>query len=159
MFSSNTLFNTPPYTSSAQRGCSGQDLLTSLLSSLRSNPRSPGVSPTMPFLKCQWKFVRVKGTVRKVEYVEGYFHYSIVSSIVIVWLVYEVIYLIALSQLYIINIPIMFQVATGVTLDANWRWIHGKDGYENCYTGNEWDQSYCPDAATCTENCLLGRTL
>ena len=51
----------------------------------------------------------------------------------------------------------MFQVATGVTLDANWRWIHGKDGYENCYTGNQWDQSYCPDAATCTENCLLGR--
>ena len=53
----------------------------------------------------------------------------------------------------------MFQVATGVTLDANWRWIHGKDGYENCYTGNQWDQSYCPDAATCTENCRLGRTL
>ena len=52
----------------------------------------------------------------------------------------------------------MFQVATGVTLDANWRWIHGKDGYENCYTGNTWDQGYCPDAATCTENCLLGRT-
>ena len=51
----------------------------------------------------------------------------------------------------------MFQVATGVTLDANWRWIHGKDGYENCYTGNTWDQGYCPDAATCTENCLLGR--
>jgi len=47
------------------------------------------------------------------------------------------------------------KVATGVTLDANWRWIHGKDGYENCYTGNQWDQSYCPDAATCTENCLL----
>ena len=66
------------------------------------------------------------------------------------------IFLVGLSTL--LNIPIMFQVATGVTLDANWRWIHGKDGYENCYTGNQWDQSYCPDAATCTENCLLGRT-
>ena len=53
----------------------------------------------------------------------------------------------------------MLKVSTGVTLDANWRWIHGKDGYQNCYTGNEWDQSYCPDAQTCTDNCLLGRTL
>jgi len=47
------------------------------------------------------------------------------------------------------------KVSTGVTLDANWRWIHGKDGYQNCYTGNEWDQGYCPDAQTCSENCLL----
>lgn len=26
-----------------------------------------------------------------------------------------------------------------VTLDANWRWTHGVGGYQNCYTGNQWD--------------------
>ena len=26
-----------------------------------------------------------------------------------------------------------------LTLDANWRWIHHKDGYTNCYTGNQWN--------------------
>merc|ERR1712018_615050 len=25
----------------------------------------------------------------------------------------------------------------------------------NCYTGNEWDQELCADAASCTENCAL----
>merc|ERR1712070_46522 len=24
-----------------------------------------------------------------------------------------------------------------------------------CYTGNEWDTSVCPDAATCTQNCVI----
>lgn len=23
-----------------------------------------------------------------------------------------------------------------VVLDANWRWVHSTDGYDNCYTGN-----------------------
>ena len=64
-----TVFNT----SSAQSGCSGQISPASSLFSLRSNPRNPGASLTMQFLKCQWKFVRVRGTVRKVE---TYFHYS-----------------------------------------------------------------------------------
>lgn len=32
-----------------------------------------------------------------------------------------------------------------VTLDANWRWTHSVDGYTNCYTGNTWDDSLCPD--------------
>eukprot|EP00927_Polykrikos_kofoidii_P056415 TRINITY_DN50531_c0_g1_i1.p1 TRINITY_DN50531_c0_g1~~TRINITY_DN50531_c0_g1_i1.p1 ORF type:complete len:538 (-),score=70.65 TRINITY_DN50531_c0_g1_i1:137-1552(-) len=40
-------------------------------------------------------------------------------------------------------------------MDANWRWIHGTTGYTNCYTGNDWDSSLCPDAATCTKNCAL----
>ena len=26
----------------------------------------------------------------------------------------------------------------------------------NCYDGNLWDDELCPDAATCTENCVLG---
>ncbi|EEB92029.1 hypothetical protein MPER_09517, partial [Moniliophthora perniciosa FA553] len=58
-----------------------------------------------------------------------------------------------------------------VVLDANWRWcilpgtittlslslktltLHS--GSDNCYTGNTWDQSLCPDAATCAQNCAL----
>lgn len=43
----------------------------------------------------------------------------------------------------------------GVTIDGNWRWTHKVDDYTNCYTGNTWDQSLCPNSATCTENCAL----
>jgi len=43
----------------------------------------------------------------------------------------------------------------GVVLDANWRWTHKVGDYVNCYTGNEWDPEFCPDAATCTENCAI----
>merc|ERR1719228_2039510 len=42
-----------------------------------------------------------------------------------------------------------------VTLDSNWRWVHIVDDFVNCYEGNVWDEEYCPDAATCTENCQL----
>lgn len=28
-----------------------------------------------------------------------------------------------------------------VVLDANWRWVHSTDGYDNCYTGNS--VSFC----------------
>ena len=42
-----------------------------------------------------------------------------------------------------------------VTLDANWRWLHDKDGYNNCYTGNSWDPKECPDADTCASKCAL----
>jgi len=42
-----------------------------------------------------------------------------------------------------------------VTIDANWRWTHVKGDTKNCYTGNEWDQTLCPDAATCTSNCVI----
>ena len=44
---------------------------------------------------------------------------------------------------------------TKVVLDANWRWVHTTSGYTNCYTGNEWDTSLCPDGATCAANCAL----
>ena len=27
--------------------------------------------------------------------------------------------------------------------------------YTNCYTGNEWDPTICPDSKTCSENCAL----
>jgi cellulose 1,4-beta-cellobiosidase len=48
------------------------------------------------------------------------------------------------------------------TLDAHWRWIHGKQCYGeqcwssgNCYTGDDWDKEKCPDPKTCAENCVL----
>lgn len=40
---------------------------------------------------------------------------------------------------------------THVALDANWRWIHYTDGYENCFT-DEW---VCGSAEECTRNCAL----
>ncbi|KAG6806378.1 hypothetical protein H0H92_011555, partial [Tricholoma furcatifolium] len=42
-----------------------------------------------------------------------------------------------------------------VTLDANWRWTHEVGSTTNCYTGNTWDTSICPDGATCAANCAL----
>jgi cellulose 1,4-beta-cellobiosidase len=42
-----------------------------------------------------------------------------------------------------------------VTIDANWRWLHNTKGYDNCYTGNEWDSTLCPDADTCSKNCAV----
>ncbi|KAG8917859.1 Exoglucanase 1 [Tulasnella sp. 417] len=42
-----------------------------------------------------------------------------------------------------------------ITLDANWRWAHTTTGYTNCYTGNAWDASICPDAVTCAQNCAI----
>ncbi|KAI1814061.1 glycoside hydrolase family 7 protein [Poronia punctata] len=41
-----------------------------------------------------------------------------------------------------------------VTIDANWRWLHDSEG-TNCYTGNEWDATLCPDADTCTSSCAI----
>ncbi|KAF8712216.1 glycoside hydrolase family 7, partial [Rhizoctonia solani] len=42
-----------------------------------------------------------------------------------------------------------------VVLDANWRWVHGTSGYTNCYTGQTWDKTLCPDGETCAKNCAL----
>lgn len=42
-----------------------------------------------------------------------------------------------------------------VVIDANWRWLHGVGGYENCYDGNEWVSSVCGSESECTENCAL----
>ncbi|KDQ16755.1 glycoside hydrolase family 7 protein [Botryobasidium botryosum FD-172 SS1] len=47
------------------------------------------------------------------------------------------------------------QSTGSVTLDANWRWLHTTSGYTNCYTGNTWNQTMCPDGATCAKNCAL----
>lgn len=42
-----------------------------------------------------------------------------------------------------------------IVLDANWRWTHDIEGYTNCYTGNAWNETICPDGATCAANCAL----
>jgi len=42
-----------------------------------------------------------------------------------------------------------------IVMDANWRWLHKVGGSSNCYTGNSWDKSVCPDDKTCAENCAL----
>ena len=42
-----------------------------------------------------------------------------------------------------------------VVLDANWRWVHSTSGSTNCYTGNTWDASLCPDDTACATNCAL----
>ncbi|KAI0674559.1 cellobiohydrolaseI [Trametes maxima] len=42
-----------------------------------------------------------------------------------------------------------------VVLDSNWRWLHSTSGSTNCYTGNTWDESLCPDAVTCAQNCAV----
>jgi len=42
-----------------------------------------------------------------------------------------------------------------VVIDANWRWVHDTASTTNCYTGNTWDATLCPDDATCAANCAL----
>lgn len=42
-----------------------------------------------------------------------------------------------------------------VTLDSNWRWTHSVGGSTNCYTGDAWDPSLCPDPVTCAQKCAL----
>jgi cellulose 1,4-beta-cellobiosidase len=33
--------------------------------------------------------------------------------------------------------------------------LHSTSGSTNCYTGNKWDTTLCPDATTCAQNCAL----
>lgn len=42
-----------------------------------------------------------------------------------------------------------------IVLDGNWRWLHSTSGSTNCYTGNTWDKTLCPDGVTCAANCAL----
>lgn len=48
---------------------------------------------------------------------------------------------------------------TTLTLDSNWRWTHQVGSSTNCYTGDEWDTTICPDPVTCAENCALDGSL
>lgn len=45
--------------------------------------------------------------------------------------------------------------AQSIVIDANWRWLHTVTGYTNCYTGNLWNTTICPDGVTCAANCAL----
>lgn len=45
--------------------------------------------------------------------------------------------------------------AQSIVLDSNWRWLHTTTGYTNCYTGNTWNATLCPDGTTCAKNCAL----
>ncbi|KAI1846648.1 hypothetical protein JX265_009049 [Neoarthrinium moseri] len=45
--------------------------------------------------------------------------------------------------------------AGSVTVDANWRWTHDVKSSTNCYSGNEWDATLCPDGETCAKNCCV----
>jgi cellulose 1,4-beta-cellobiosidase len=38
---------------------------------------------------------------------------------------------------------------------ANWRWTHVTTGYTNCYDGNTWNATACPDGKTCATNCAI----
>ncbi|KAJ7600734.1 cellulase CEL7A [Mycena floridula] len=61
--------------------------------------------------------------------------------------------------------PLTWQKCTGtgscttqsssVVLDANWRWLHLANDYHNCYDGNTWNATACPDGKTCAANCAL----
>ncbi|KAK3401604.1 glycoside hydrolase [Sordaria brevicollis] len=42
-----------------------------------------------------------------------------------------------------------------VTIDANWRWVHDKNGYTNCYNGNSWNSTICKDGKSCASNCAI----
>ena len=42
-----------------------------------------------------------------------------------------------------------------LVIDANWRWTHKNNDFNNCYTGNTWDTSACPDGPTCAANCQI----
>jgi len=46
-------------------------------------------------------------------------------------------------------------VAGSITLDANLRWLHSTTSATNCYTGNAFDATICPEPVTCTANCAL----
>ncbi|CAK0792250.1 unnamed protein product, partial [Prorocentrum cordatum] len=41
-----------------------------------------------------------------------------------------------------------------ITVDANWRWLHGVGGYDNCYAGG-WVKSHCPNPGVCAQKCVL----
>ena len=45
--------------------------------------------------------------------------------------------------------------AQSIVLDSNWRWLHVKGDYTNCYTGNSWNATTCPDGKACAANCAL----
>jgi len=46
-------------------------------------------------------------------------------------------------------------ISSPVVLDSNWRWLHTLSGTTNCYDGNAWDATLCPDNVSCAKNCAI----
>eukprot|EP01121_Diplochlamys_sp_Union-15-3_P019022 TRINITY_DN705_c0_g1_i3.p1 TRINITY_DN705_c0_g1~~TRINITY_DN705_c0_g1_i3.p1 ORF type:complete len:458 (-),score=95.56 TRINITY_DN705_c0_g1_i3:61-1434(-) len=46
-------------------------------------------------------------------------------------------------------------LSKSIVLDSNWRWTHKVGDYTNCFTGNQWDTTLCPDPVSCATNCAL----
>lgn len=46
-------------------------------------------------------------------------------------------------------------ITSPIVLDSNWRWLHTPSGTTNCYDGNAWDTSLCPDNVSCAKNCAI----
>ncbi|KAK6349410.1 hypothetical protein TWF696_005695 [Orbilia brochopaga] len=46
---------------------------------------------------------------------------------------------------------------TKIVIDANWRWLRNNQAnqYNNCYTGNSFDATLCPNNVACAANCAL----
>ncbi|KAK6350398.1 hypothetical protein TWF718_003590 [Orbilia javanica] len=46
---------------------------------------------------------------------------------------------------------------TKIVVDSNWRWLRNNQAnqYNNCYTGNSFDATLCPNNAACAANCAL----
>jgi len=42
-----------------------------------------------------------------------------------------------------------------IVIDANWRWVHDKGGYTNCYTDNKWNTTACSDNTKCASSCVV----
>ncbi|KAG8766105.1 hypothetical protein FRC12_007092 [Ceratobasidium sp. 428] len=42
-----------------------------------------------------------------------------------------------------------------IVLDADWRWIHAAGGFSDCYTGQTWNPTMCPDPVQCARNCAI----
>jgi len=42
-----------------------------------------------------------------------------------------------------------------VVLDSNWRWTHMNGVATNCFTGNNWNMTICPDPITCATTCAI----
>src|SRR5512142_2432078 len=45
-------------------------------------------------------------------------------------------------------------VSGEVTIDANWRWLHGTSDTKNCYDGNKWTDK-CSSATDCATKCAV----
>ncbi|KAF2794330.1 glycoside hydrolase family 7 protein [Melanomma pulvis-pyrius CBS 109.77] len=46
-------------------------------------------------------------------------------------------------------------VSGEVVIDANWRWLHVKGDYTNCYDGNKWNTTLCSSNDKCSTSCVV----